>query len=458
MSYRLTWERLLSGDRPRRTSDQPASSGSPKSVSGDERTPFEVDYDRIVFSAPFRRLARKTQVHPLAKNDHIHNRLTHSIEVASIGRSFARKLSTLLKERCPNERVPDSHLAWIMQSASLVHDLGNPPFGHAGEEIIRVWAEDHVEEMFAPHRFENERQLTDAKSDWFHFEGNAQGFRLAARPDNPQVAYLRLTHATLAASIKYPWTAADERARKKRKHSVYCSEESIFRAMAEDLGLVREGGHVSRHPLSFLTEAADDICYRVIDLEDAVEMGIRNHLYVAELFCHIAGLPLADASQKGLPELRAAVIKSLIGKYWDVFVNDFDNIMNGVRDVDLKSSLDESTQLQMHQIKLEYETIFSHSKKVAMEFGAYHILGRILKALMKTVNNIHDCKSKSYEEIPFLSRRCAEMAWGGQFVRENLQRPHVWWLWRMQDFVSGMTDDFATSLSGEIDGHSLYSR
>lgn len=451
MQHRLSWKRLLSATRPRNAGSQSVAGPYP---SEDTRTPFERDYDRIVFSTPFRCLARKAQVHPLATDDHIHNRLTHSLEVASVGRSFAGRLAKIAEERSDFAQEDQIKIVWILQSACLVHDLGNPPFGHAGEEVVRAWTDKHADEMFNLKRFDNADELAASKANWLLFEGNAQGFRLASRADNPDAGYLRLTHATLGAAIKYPWTSIDSRAEKYKKHNVYTTETSLFMTMADDLGLEVQRGQVCRHPLSFLTEAADDICYRIMDLEDAVEMGIEDPKNVHDLFLLLSG-DIGEAGM-GIQQLRGYAIQTLMNKFWQVFEGDFDAIMNGDRTEDLKSSIDPPTKEVLEVIKEKYEQIFGHSKKVAMELGAYHILGRVLKALMETVHAIHD--SENYGKVPFLSKRCAELAWGKGYAETHFNENHVWWLARMNDFVSGMTDDYATKLSGDIGGHSFFNR
>ena len=144
---------------------------------------------------------------------------------------------------------------------------------------------------------------------------------------------------------------------------------------------------------------------------------------------------------------------SLMDKLWAIFEDDYVSIMNGDRADDLKSSLSSEMKEHLEQIKVKYDAIFGHSKKVAMELGAYHILGRILKALMKTVHSIHD--SNTYEEVPFLSKRCAELCWGRGYAEQHFGESHVWWLSQMNDFVSGLTDNYASSLSAEIGGHSF---
>lgn len=446
--HQLSWKKLLS---PSRVPNPDRDSSKPVDKSVDRRTPFEADYDRIVFSLPFRRLARKTQVHPMASNDHIHNRLIHSLEVASVGRSMADRVADLATRE---SNLPDNSnfdLGWILQSACLVHDLGNPPFGHAGEEVVRAWVKEHLDEYFSPNVFEDADQRDRCISDCLNFEGNAQGFRLASRFDNPSAGYLRLTYATLSSAIKYPWFSNDERTRKKMKHNVYTTESAIFLAIADELGLYNARGEVCRHPLSFLTEAADDICYRILDLEDAVEMGICKRDEVHQLFLAISDNK--DYKWMSLPQLRGQAIQSLINEFWNVYVTDFNNIMNGEREEDLKASLDEKYRSLLKEVSQFYEDIFGHRKKIATELGAYHILGRVLKSLFKTIQSIEE--SVNYEQIHFLSKRCIELTWGKEHVEQNLTRNYSWWVQQVMDYVSGMTDDYAMKVSGEIGGFSL---
>lgn len=450
MSHKLTWTKLLSPERTPRPESAQGKFDRPY-MQKDERTPFEQDYDRIVFSPPFRRLARKTQVHPMASNDHIHNRLTHSIEVASVGRSFAVRVANIAKSRSDLADQDVSKLAWILQSACLIHDLGNPPFGHAGEEVIREWADEHQRLLFPEERLNAEPELEVLMADWLNFEGNAQGFRFASRADNPIAGYLRLTYATVSAAIKYPWPSADPRTSKKNKHNVYSTEIDIFEQMSATLGTKIDGDQSCRHPLSFLTEAADDICYRIIDLEDAVEMGICEYQQVHDLYLRICKNP----SYRWMPlsQLRGQAIRSLMDQCWVAFDEDFDAIMNGQRIEDLRSSLDKTCQDQLKEVGAIYGSIFGHRKKVATELGAYQVLGRILKALVKTIQSI--TSSRSYSDVHFLSKRTIELTWGKKHAEDNLSRPYSWWLSQVMDYVSGMTDDYATRLSREIGGISV---
>tara|TARA_R110002095_G_scaffold188226_5_gene165671 strand:- start:137802 stop:139166 length:1365 start_codon:yes stop_codon:yes gene_type:complete len=451
MSHKLSWNKLLSSSRVPNPKRDTSKEVSRSYVKADRRTAFEADYDRIVFSLPFRRLARKTQVHPMASNDHIHNRLIHSLEVASVGRSLADRVAELAVKKSDLSKDANLDLSWILQSACLVHDLGNPPFGHAGEEVVRAWVKEHLTEYFSSKAFEDDDQRARCISDCLNFEGNAQGFRIASRYDNPSAGYLRLTYATLSSAVKYPWLSTDDRTPRKMKHNVYTTEADIFKEIADELELYNAQGKFCRHPLSFLTEAADDICYRILDLEDAVEMGICKRNEVHQLFLAISHNK--ENEWMSLPQLRGQAIQSLINEFWNVYEADFDSIMNGEREEDLKASLDEKHRKLLDEVNQFYEDIFGHRKKIATELGAYHILGRVLKSLFKTIQSI--VESEHYDEIHFLSKRCIELTWGKDHVDQNLTNNYSWWVQQVMDYVSGMTDDYAMKVSGEIGGFSL---
>lgn len=438
---RMQWDRLLSDvrcPRPRKAGDEPKS--SPREPF---RSAFEADYDRIVYSAPFRRLARKTQVHPLAPNDQVHNRLTHSIEVASVGRSLARRLARWLQDRGEMPGARGEDVLWIVQAACVAHDIGNPPFGHAGEDAIREWVRSHADLIF----FDDMDYSPAVRADWEWFEGNAQGFRIAARGDNERAGYLRLTFATLGAMMKYPWDSCDDRAASKKKFNVFSTEKTLFDPMVDRMGMNRADGTVARHPLSFLSEAADDICYRILDLEDAVEMGIISEQRVREVFTRIAR-PESDPSP--LPAHRAIVIHTLIEGMWKVFADDYEHIMAGDREQDLKADLPPDIRAAIEQVKNLYVEIFAHRTKVATELGAYKVLGRIIRAMCLATSRL--VKAGGYAKIGFVPGRCLELAWGEQYVRQHERETYEWWLHQVMDYVSGLTDNYARQLSREIEG------
>nr|WP_320115317.1 dNTP triphosphohydrolase [uncultured Desulfuromonas sp.] len=430
----LEWPRLLSHSRV----GQPA----PSSPASDQRSPFEIDYDRVVFCEPFRRLAKKTQVHPLAPNDHIHNRLIHSIEVGSVGRSLGKKIQSFLVEQHPDDNSLFDDIAQIIQVGCLIHDIGNPPFGHAGENTIREWVAKHQELVF------DNRVDAATRNDLLLFEGNAQGFRLAARKDSTPYGYMRLTYASLGAMIKYPWTSADPRAGKKKKFNVFASEQTIFDDMVTTMGLQRSNGTVARHPLSFLTEAADDICYRLLDMEDAVSMRIFPEEPIKELFLRLAGCP----DETGIPTAmaRSMAVAALINETCRVFTDDYPAILNGEREADLKSDFADRFREAFDEIGTLYTIIFSHRSKLGYEIGSYKMLGRIIKAFVLSAQSL--CDRGSYSNLDFISQRCFNLAWDEAYITSNVDKSYQWWLRQIFDFVSGLTDNYAIQISGEIEG------
>lgn len=436
----LDWQTLMSDYRCPYAGNAP----KPSKASDPFRTAFQADYDRVIYSQPFRRLARKTQVHPLAPNDHVHNRLTHSLEVASVGRSFASRLWEFFHRtgQVPTNSTSDD-FCQVLQAACLAHDIGNPPFGHAGEYAIRTWVNDNPESIFGDGEFE----LTDGiRQDWRIFEGNAQGFRLALLPDNPQAGYMQLTYASLGAMIKYPWSSSDARAEAKQKYNVFSCEQDAFEQAYSQMGLMIDGQAV-RHPLSFLSEAADDICYRIADLEDAVQMRILDADRVRDIFAAVCG---EKSQQKSIGRLRAAAINKFIEGCWEVFERHYDQIMSGQRDADLATDLNDQQKEALASIKTCYEEIFAHPFKVSTEFGAYRCLGKISSTLCAAARKL--CRTRSFDKLDFPTKRCFELTFTREFTAENEQRPYQWWLHQTLDCVSGMTDNYAKQFARDLEG------
>lgn len=436
MANQFEWGMLLSPKRAARAVNSQSASNL------GVRTEFEADYDRVVFSEPFRRLAKKTQVHPLAPNDHIHNRLIHSIEVGSVGRSLGKKLQIFLASKGISRDLCQN-LPKIVQVGCLVHDIGNPPFGHAGEYNLRGWLKEHKDIVF----IEDMPVSEELKTDLLMFEGNAQGFRLASRNDN-KCGYMRLTYASLGAMIKYPWNSNDKRAVESEKYNVFFSENDIFSDMAYEMGLFLPNRQVARHPLSFLTEAADDICYRMLDMEDAVAMRIFPETPIKNLFLKIADFHTDRNVTIG--EARGRAIGKLINEAWSAFEESYDDIMCGNRSSDLKSSFTSKFSEEFEEIGTRYKDIFTHRSKLSYEIGSYKILGRIIKSLALSVQAL--CKQGNYEDLPFISKKCFELAWGATFVKINQEKGYEWWLRQIYDYVTGLTDNYAIQVSKEIEG------
>lgn len=433
MSFRLDWQKLLSDQR---FDSAPARPGP--------RTEFEKDYDRVVFSAPFRRLAGKTQVHPFATIEHVHNRLTHTMEVASVGRSLAYSVGRLLQEKreLPANRGAED-LSSIVQAACLAHDLGNPPFGHAGEFAIRDWAARRADTLL-------KHISPGLLIDWQNFEGNAQSFRLVAAAEQPEQPYFHFTYASLGALIKYPWTSGDPLVAVKHKHNCFSTEARIFDDLARVAGLRKPDGVVARHPLSYLSEAADDICYRIGDFEDAVEMNILSPKDVCAIFNRIIG----EDKDRPLSALRAKAIGCMVEAASAAFAQNYEAIMQGALapEQDLKSFFPDHIQIALRKIKEDYDSIFSHRSKVATELGAPATLGRILDAFVPAVRSLAAAGVFDKNTPSFIERRCLALGWKEDYLKAHAAKGEAWWLARLMDLVSGMTDSYAKQVSREIAG------
>lgn len=378
---------------------------SKKAKSGETaRSPFHKDYDRLVFSHSFRQLNQKTQVHPLTNQLGIHTRLTHSLEVSCIGRSLgmmaAEKLHDRLTGGLPRGVTP-ADIGVIIQAACLAHDIGNPPFGHAGEYAIRDWF-NH------PDRTALLNQLTpNQRLDLIGYEGNAQGFRLLVRNEHhPDKGGMRLTCATLGAFMKYPWLsshsnpqAADDShtqtdaLTKIHKYGCFASEADILERLANRLRLPPSINHdgFARHPFAYLLEAADDICYALIDLEDGIHLDMLSYSQVEPLLLNLVGERLgappevvSDAPVRHkLAALRGRAMMRLVDKVTDAFVNNAADLLAGTLEGSLFDHCDRSVMDGIENAKtLAREQIFNHPSKVRMELMANQCLHRLLDALI----------------------------------------------------------------------------
>lgn len=437
---KMDWNRLLSPVRL--TLEERANDEEPG------RSHYHKDYDRITFSASFRRLGKKTQVHPLAKNDHIHSRLTHSLEVSSVGRSLGILVGEKLKDKLPHGISP-MHIGQIVQAASLAHDIGNPPFGHAGEEAIKSWfshpgAAPLLEGL-------NENQQDDLKN----FEGNAQCFRIVTQLEhNYEKGGMRLTYATLASMLKYPWTSRE--IKKQKKFCSFQAEEVILNKVASQVGLIRKDeSSYCRHPLAFLTEAADDICYRILDLEDGHEMRV---LAFEEIHDVLGDICKDDDEYKDVIEtdsnsnrrkvsfLRSKAIGKAVCAAADTFVRHYDSIMEGTLDGDLISKCDNEVRTPLDRAKcLTAKKVFNEPRTIELEIGCYTAIGILLDAYCKAVRE----KVMRGECISYKGKRVLSMM-GLNVPRAGdvLYKSYL----KVTDYISGMTDNYATYMARQIGG------
>lgn len=446
----MNWTQLLSPQRfrPKDGTIQPTSTPSSQEGVDALRTDFHIDYDRVVFSGAFRRLGRKTQVHPFAEHDHTHNRLTHSVEVASVGRSLGNRVGVMLQKGgfLPAGNTP-SDIGAVVQVACLAHDLGNPPFGHTGEDALRDWFRrpDHAHYLAA---------LSEAeRNDVQTYEGNAHSLRILASLEMYRNrGGMRLTAATIGALLKYPWTTLDARGRKK--FNIYQTELPFIRRVAEELGLPEYAPDAwARHPLSYLMEAADDICYALLDLEDAVELGLLGDAEVESILSPLTFREVPSAWQSAQSSLqRCAMLRGMaIGRAIDdvaqTFITHQSDLLNGsFQGKDLLALSSPEVQDTLEKAKeLARTRIFRHQSKLMTEIAAFPCLASILDLLVPaayaliTQGEVNTRQSLALELLKN----------NDPIVREDsLYAAYM----KILDFVGGMTDNAAARMARELSG------
>jgi dGTPase len=447
----MNWSQLLCAERL----------GKRATKREEGRSPFHSDHDKIIFSGAFRRLARKTQVHPLATNDHIHNRMTHSLEVACVGRTLGIRVGEALKDNgdLPRHILP-TDIGDIVQASCLAHDIGNPPFGHTGEDAIRNWFQKEGAAFL-------ENLSAEERDDIRLFEGNAQGLRVLTTSEYHQYHEgMRLTYATLAASMKYPWcstASALNKRPKNNKYGVFQSELEYFHEIAQKTGLIEKGKNwYCRHPLVYLMEAADDFCYGIIDLEDGLEMGILQWSEIYELLRPV----IEDSPQLGNLErtlkkvndgrkpalLRGKVIDAFITAGTQAFIKHQGAFLNGEVDGDLISLCDERVMNTVQAAKdLAKRKIFNHSRRVELEIGAYAVIGTLLNTICGAVYTSLGERS----QMTYKDNRVMSLIGDNNFhplVSKREGNYQYLALMAVIDYISGMTDNYATNLAKQFNG------
>ncbi|WP_454826914.1 deoxyguanosinetriphosphate triphosphohydrolase [Paraburkholderia xenovorans] len=450
----MDWTKLLNAQR--------LGARPPKTEIG--RSPFNSDHDKVIFSGSFRRLARKTQVHPLATNDHVHNRLTHSLEVASVGRTLAIRVGQHLsaKKSLPGGIVP-TDLGDIVQTACLAHDIGNPPFGHTGEEAMRHWFTDGIGSKYL------EKLTPIEQCDLQNFEGNAQGFRVLTTTEfHPYDGGLRLTYASLASFIKYPWTsvaAANGQRPKKGKYGIYKAENYLFHEVANAVGLLPCQGDdwYCRHPLVHLMEIADDFCYALLDLEDGLEMGILDWDEVFSLLEPVLDASKVEDLKNDLDKVRVGRRPPLMrGKVISAFVEDAAQAFVKNENAILAGKVNELLPLCSAPIidcvkgakELAKSKVFSHPRKIELEIGAYNTISTLLEVMCEAANDLVGEQGKG---TSYRSSRVLDLIGADTFDPRIKQsgshsEPYYHAFMRVLDFVSGMTDNYATHLAMQFSG------
>lgn len=444
----MKWEKLLASGRFGET---------PKSLNLEtSRTEFEIDYDRIIFSAPFRNLQDKTQVFPLPEQAFVHTRLTHSLEVSSVGRSLGKAAGEFLLEKYPALQrlgISSSAIGSIVAAAALTHDIGNPPFGHAGEEAIS--------DFFRFHRYGKvwEKHVRiDQWADLVNFEGNAQGFRMLV---SKQFG-LKLTYATLAAFTKYPRPSfipqRDIARKSQKKYGFFINQLLDFEMMADALGIEKITPECwVRHPLAFLVEAADDICYSIIDLEDGCTMGLLSFQDTVSLLRPILGdrfdqEKLKDRTQsQNLGILRAMAIGQLIRETVDVFGQYEEGMRKGNFDKGLTDIIPSAKALAAIS-EASVKSIYRSKVVLEKEAAGFQVLEGLLAVFSQAL--YHQFYAPEYFSgqdksiLRLLPEDFPLKSWGAEVNPYPLLRSLV-------DFISGMTDKYALNLYRRVKGISF---
>ena len=442
----MDWSNLLTAERLRPKQTPDAENG---------RSHFEKDLDRIVFCSTFRRLGKKTQVYPLAENDNVHTRLMHSLEVANVGRALGRTCAKTIRSREP--KLCDNaiqRVSQIVQAACLAHDIGNPPFGHAGEFAIRHWFSSPENEPFLKDLSHREQR------DFHNFDGNAQTFRILTKVEGRRPNEgMRLTCATLAAVLKYPWTSS-EISKHDTKFSVYQSDVDDFRAIAAKVGLIRRGRDMfSRHPLAYLVEAADDICNRIMDLEDACEMKLitlDEILNILNKCANYDGEYDKVIKDNDLPPrykaayIRAKAIGYAIEKVAITFEMLYDRIMDGSLDPHL--NLVQETKPLAKQLndaeELIEKKVFSQRRKTELELGGYSTLSKLLDMFCFAVKEQFDYERRGNKELSFKTKRVMNLLANRTLGLKAASLYDSYLI--VIDYISGMTDDYARFLAQQF--------
>ncbi len=400
----MHWEQLLSlkrqGDTGKRL----------RSEQDDTRLGFEVDYDRIIFSAAFRSLQDKTQVIPLSKTDFVHTRLTHSLEVSVVGRSIGRLVGKKIIEKYPYlKEIHGFHMndfGAIVAAACLAHDIGNPPFGHSGEKAIGEYFKSGNGQQYKNQLAEKEWQ------DLIDFEGNANGFSVLTgnRPGNE--GGLRISYATLGTFMKYPKESLPKKpttAIADKKYGFFQQDKAFFKEVAEELGLIsnKTGDNIGyeRHPLAYLVEAADDICYTIIDFEDGINLGLVNEDFALEYLIKLVKDSIDVSKYNSLQTkedrisyLRALAIGSLINDAVRIFIDNEEHILKGQFPFALTDKSKYKAQMD-DIIKLSVKKIYQSREVIEKEITGYHVINNLLDKFITAFNNQHNGEMSNYDVL-----------------------------------------------------------
>ena len=418
----------------------------------DDRSEFQRDYDRLIFSAPFRRLQNKTQVFPLPGSIFVHNRLTHSLEVSCVGRSLGSSVALQLLSKHPD--LSDSYISEIpsiVSAACLAHDLGNPPFGHSGEKAISTYFSEGKGLSLKSHLSSMEWD------DLTHFEGNANAFRILTHQFlGRRKGGFVMTYSTLASIVKYPFSS--QLAGNKSKFGFFITEENDYIQIANELGIKRLNEEnaptqFARHPLVYLVEAADDICYQMMDIEDAHKLKLLTTKEAKELYeLFLDEDKIGRASKiyefvsdtnEQIAYLRATVIGVLIQECTRVFIDNEDSILEGsfngslIKHISqpLKEAYDKCSNIAVNKI-------YKSRDVVDIELAGFHVISTLLELMIDAVQS----PEKTYSQL-LINRVSSQYDINSPTLYGKIQA--------VLDYISGMTDVYALDLYRKIKGNGL---
>ena len=424
----------------------------------ENRSEFQRDYDRLIFSAPFRRLQNKTQVFPLPGSIFVHNRLTHSLEVSCVGRSLGNDVAKAILERQPeleSSFLPE--IGSIVSAACLAHDLGNPPFGHSGERAISTFFSERKGQRLQEKQPDGEQLSPMEWEDLTHFEGNANAFRILTHQfEGRRRGGFVLTYTTLASIVKYPFSSS--LAGKKSKFGFFVSEEESYRKIATNLGLIQLSEHplkYARHPLVYLVEAADDICYQMMDIEDAHKLKILTTDETKELLMSFfsedrrsrlrSTFQIVNDTNEQIAYLRSSVIGLLVRECTRVFLEHEQEILAGTFEGPLIKHISEDPAAAYnHCAEISLKRIYRSQDVLDIELAGFRIISTLLELMVDAVTL--PGKEKAYSEL--LTNRVSD--------QYNIKSPVLYErIQAVLDYISGMTDVFALDLYRKINGNSL---
>ena len=442
----MNWEQLLSlkryGDMQKR----------PRDAQDETRLGFDVDFDRIIFSSAFRSLQDKTQVIPLSETDFVHTRLTHSLEVSVVGRTLGRRVGKVLLERHPNLVALGytfNDFGAIVAAASVTHDIGNPPFGHSGEKAIGEYFKTGKGAQYKDDLTPKEYQ------DIIDFEGNANGFKILTESREGVFGGLRLSYATLGAFLKYPKESLPKNQTNHivdKKYGFFQSEKLEFLDVVEDLGMLQKSAEAIsfyRHPLAYLVEAADDICYTIIDFEDGINLGLIDEEFALEFMIKLVKDTIDIKKYHSLQHkkdrvsyLRALAIGVLINEAVAIFLANEVAILAGTFEKSLLEKCAYEAQIN-DIIKISVDKIYKSKEVVEKEVAGYKIIADLLDVFVTALNNQQTGKATNYDTL-LLNLLPAEFRVDTNSLYERMMS--------VCSYVSRMSDSYAIRIHKKIKG------